>query len=128
MIRKRVMAVSAQYIDTFLKLKAEASGHPKWVRCPEVENRYISEFNKSEGIQLDKDAIGPNPPNRGLAKLCLNSMWIKLRERNGRTRRKMISEHQELCRFLATPGIEVANLMFASDDVVCASWRFIAEE
>ena len=40
----------------------------------------------------------------------------------------MISDPHELYRFLATPGIEVANLMFASDDVVWASWRFMAEE
>jgi len=29
---------------------------------------------------------------------------------------------------LATPGIEVASLTFASDDVIWASWRFIEEE
>ena len=40
----------------------------------------------------------------------------------------MISDSHELYRFLATPGIEVVNLMFASDDVVWASWHLIAEE
>jgi len=55
-------------------------------------------------------------------------MWGKLTERNNRTKSKMISDPNELYRFLATPGIEVANLMFASHDVVCASWRFMAEE
>ena len=55
-------------------------------------------------------------------------MWGKLTERNDRTRTKMISDLQELYGFLATPGIKVADLMFASDDVVWASWRYIAEE
>ena len=55
-------------------------------------------------------------------------MWGKLTERNDRTRTKMISDLQELYRFLATPGIEVTALIFASDDVVWASWRYIAEE
>jgi hypothetical protein len=55
-------------------------------------------------------------------------MWGKLTERKNRVRTKMISEPREIYRFLATPGIEVTNLMFASDDVVWASWRFIAEE
>jgi hypothetical protein len=82
----------------------------------------------SEGIGLDKDAIGPNAAKRVLAKLCLNSMWGKLTERNNRVRTKMISEPREIYRFLTTPGIEVMNLMFASDDVVWVSWRFIAEE
>jgi hypothetical protein len=55
-------------------------------------------------------------------------MWGKLTERNNRTRTKMITDQQELYRFLATPGIEVAALVFAVDDVVCASWRYIDEE
>jgi hypothetical protein len=40
----------------------------------------------------------------------------------------MISDPNELYRFLATPGIEVISLMFASDDVVWVSWRFNDEE
>jgi hypothetical protein len=62
----------ARKIDTFLKIMAEAIGYPNWVQCPKDENRYISDFKKSEGIQLDKDAIGPNHVKRGLPKLCLN--------------------------------------------------------
>jgi hypothetical protein len=46
-----------QYIDTFLKLKAEASGYPGWVRGPEDEDKYIRYFRESEGIELDKAAI-----------------------------------------------------------------------
>jgi len=112
-----------EYTDTFLKLKTEASGYPDWVRSPEDEDRYIANFFASEGIRLDKEAIRPNAAKRGLAKLCLNSMWSKLTERNNRTKSKMISDPQELYRFLATPGIDVANLVFASYDVVWASWR-----
>ena len=85
-----------QYTDTFLKLKAEANGYPSWVQSPPDEDRYISEFAASEGIQLDKDAIGSNPAKRGLAKLCLNSMWGKLTDRNDRTRKKMMSDPQKL--------------------------------
>ena len=86
----------AQYIDTFLNLKAEASGYPRWVQISANQERYISDFASSEGTQLDKDAIRSKPPRRGLAKLCLNSMWVKLMEENDRTRTKMISDPQEL--------------------------------
>jgi len=55
-------------------------------------------------------------------------MWGKLTERNNKTKSMMISVSHELNRFLATPDIEVANLMFPNDDVVWVSWRFIAEE
>ena len=40
----------------------------------------------------------------------------------------MISDPQDRYRFLATPGIEVAALMFASDEVVWALWPYIAGE
>jgi len=111
----------AGYIDPFFKLKAEASGYPAWVRTPADEERHTESFWKSEGIRLDREAIKPSAAKRGLAKLCLNSMWGKLTERNDRTRTKIITEPHELYRFLATPGVEVTNLAFASDDVVWPS-------
>ena len=64
----------AGYIDSFLKLNAEASGYTAWVRNPADEERYIESFWKSEGIRLDREAIKLNAAKRGLAKLCLNSM------------------------------------------------------
>jgi hypothetical protein len=56
----------AQYINTFLKLKAEASGYPNLVQCPAGEDRYISEFHASEGILLDRDNIAPTLLNVAL--------------------------------------------------------------
>jgi len=34
------------YINTFLKIKAEASGYPSLVRSPEVEERFIDFFSR----------------------------------------------------------------------------------
>jgi len=36
----------AGYIDTFLILKAQASGYPTWVRSPVNEELYIESFWK----------------------------------------------------------------------------------
>jgi hypothetical protein len=58
-----------EYIDTFLKLKAEASGYPSWVRTPDDEDQYIEAFRESEGVSLNKEAIKYNAAKRGLAKL-----------------------------------------------------------
>ena len=92
------------------------------------EERYVESFLKREGIRLDIEAIKPNAAKRCLAKLCLYSMSGKLTERYYRTRTKIITEPHELYRFLATPGVEVTNLAFASDDVVWLSWKLSAEE
>jgi len=71
-------------------------------------------------------ATRQNEAKRDLAKICLNSTCGKLTERYNRTISNLILDSHELYSFLATPGIEVANLMFASDEVVWASWCFIA--
>jgi len=62
------------YINTFLKLKAEASGYPGWVRSPAVEELYIESLWKNEGKRLDRESIKSNAAKTVLAKLCLNSM------------------------------------------------------
>jgi len=80
------------YINTFLKIKAEASGYPSWVRSPEDKERFIDSFEQSEGVRLDRESIKFNAAKRCLAKLCLSSMWGKLTERNDRTKTKIITE------------------------------------
>jgi hypothetical protein len=117
-----------KYINTFLKLKAEASGYPSWFRTPDDKDRYIRQFDQSEGIQLDRDSNRYNAAKRGLSKFCLNSMWGKLTERSNRTQTRLISDPQELYRFLVMPGSEVQIMMFASDDVVCISWQYFSGE
>jgi len=116
-----------EYINTFPNLKAEASGYPSWVRTSEDEDSYINAFVASEGIRLDRNNIRPNAPKRALAKLCLNSMWGKLTVSNHRTMTELISNLQELYKFPATPGIEVVNLLFASNHVVWISLKYAAE-
>ena len=115
------------YINKFLKLKAEASGNPCWVRSHEDEERYVVSFWTSEDIGLDVESMKSNAVERVLAKHCLKSMWGKLAERNERAQTKVISETKELYSFLSTPGIEVMNLVFASDDVVWISRKLAAE-
>jgi hypothetical protein len=40
----------------------------------------------------------------------------------------MIADSQELYRFLAAPGIEVTNFLFAGDEVVWVTWMYEEEE
>ena len=80
------------------------------------------------GISLDRESIKSNAAKRGPAKLCLNSMWGKLTERNDSTQTRVIIEPKELYKFLSVPGIVVTNLEFASDDVVWISWKHSAED
>ena len=65
----------SDYVNTFLKLKQEASGYPKHCVTDEQKQRYIDEYYEHEGIRLDPNKIEYNPGLRWLAKLMLNSLW-----------------------------------------------------
>ena len=109
-------------------MKPEANGYPGGDRSPEDEERCVESFGTIEMISLDWESIKSNAAKRSLAKLFLKSMWGKLTEMKDRTQTKFTSEPKELYRFVATPGIEVTNLTFGSDDVVWVSWKHAPEE
>jgi hypothetical protein len=85
---------------------------------------YIEEFRQSEGILLYKESIWHNASKRGLAKLCLNSIWGKLADNSPKTQTQIFYDPQDLYRFWATPGIEVTTLLFA---VCWIAWRHTDE-
>jgi hypothetical protein len=51
-------------------------------------------------------------------------MWGKLKDRPNRPQTKLISDPQELYRFLAAADIEVCSMQFASENVVRIAWRY----
>ncbi len=66
-----------RYINSFLKLKVEASGWPSWVKSEEDREKFMSEYEEREGIRLDEANMEMNKTLRQVAKLCLNSFWGK---------------------------------------------------
>ena len=66
-----------EYIDTFAKIKLEASGYPKNCVTDEQKQAYMDDILEHQGIQLDPTRIVYNPGLRALAKLMLNSFWGK---------------------------------------------------
>ena len=66
-----------EYVNTFLKVKQEASGYPSDCVTDEQKQRYINDYYEHEGIRLDPEKIEYNPGLRYLAKLILNSLWGK---------------------------------------------------
>lgn len=74
-VQTRNGGLFAEYINTFLKLKQEASGFPSRVQTEEQIREYIREMEERENITLDRENIIHNPGLRSLAKLALNSLW-----------------------------------------------------
>ena len=69
-------------INTFLKVKVEASGYPADCVTDEEKQKYVDMYLEKEGIALDPEKIEFNPGLRLVAKAALNSLWGRLAKRN----------------------------------------------
>ena len=56
----------------------------------ESKEQYLREYEKTEGIVLDKNNIARNPGLRSVAKLCLNSFWGKFGQRTNLPNTKIV--------------------------------------
>ena len=57
----------AEYVDTWLKSKTEASGWPSWCETPEQKDSYVRQYKDKEGIDLQN--VTKNPDRKQVAKL-----------------------------------------------------------
>ena len=62
----------ASFIDTFLKLKQEASGYPSDCVTNAQKDAYVQDYFNHEGIALEASNIAYNKSIREIAKLMLN--------------------------------------------------------
>lgn len=101
----------SDYVNTWLKLKEEASGWPSHVNNDEtLKMQHINDYEVHEGIRLDYENVEKNPGLRTLAKLMLNSMWGKFGQRTDKTQVKEFDDVQELHDFLDSEKNEVTHV------------------
>ncbi|XP_054283566.1 uncharacterized protein LOC129000629 [Macrosteles quadrilineatus] len=115
------------FINKFLKMKQEASGFPGWCETDEDKNKYIDDYFKKEGVQLEKDKIVKNGGLRSLAKLMLNSFWGKFGQRENQTKATIVRDPKTLFKMLTSPEIDVNRVQIVNDEVVVVSWEYIDE-
>ena len=107
------------YVNTWLKIKQEASGWPSWVGDDETKRQqYIREYYEYEGIQLEYDKIEHNAGLRTLAKMMLNSMWGKFGQRLNKTQVQQFDDPQAFHRFLDTDTLDVHQVFIINDAMV----------
>ena len=116
------------YVNTWLKIKVEASGWPEGVETEEAKQRYIQDFLEHEGIELEYDKIKENKGLRTLAKLMLNSMWGKFGQRLNKTQVQTFDDPQAFHRFLATNTIEVKHVSVKNEDMVEVHYQYQNED
>ena len=112
------------YVNTFLKVKQEASGWPDWCKTEADQLQYIKQYHEKEGILLDCNKIEKNPGLRSLAKLMLNSFWGKFGQRTNLTQTSYISDPSEFFEMMTSDQQQVKNVRFVNDESVQLDWRY----
>ena len=113
-----------EYIDTFAKIKLEASGYPKNCVTDEQKQWYVNDILQNQGIQLDPTKIVYNPGLRALAKLMLNSFWGKFAQRSNLVKTEKIDDPQLLFDYLTSDEITVLHANLVSDEIMEIRYEF----
>ena len=113
-----------EYVNTFLKLKQEASGWPDWCKTEEDKRKYLEMYYQTEGIRLDYHRIRKNPGLRALAKLMLNSFWGKFGQRSNMSQVDFVEDPSVYFDKLTSDQEEVTFVNFVSPDMVEMLWKY----
>ena len=112
------------YVNTWLKIKQEASGWPAGVDTEAQKQAYIQDYFQHEGIQLEYDKIQKNPGLRTLAKMMLNSMWGKFGQRLNKTQVQTFDDPHQFRQFLDTDTLDVRHVSVINDDMVEVHYQY----
>ena len=117
------------YVNTWLKIKQEASGWPPWVEDDETKRlQYIEDYFQHEGIRLDYHKIEKNPGLRTLAKMMLNSMWGKFGQRLNKTQLQEFDDPKAFHQFLDTSTLDVRHVSVMNDQMVEVLYQYQKED
>jgi len=99
------------HVNTWLKIKQEASGWPSWVGDDKTKRlEYTRQYEEHEGIRLEYAKIEKNPGLRTLAKMMLNSMWGKFGQCLKKTQVQEFDDPQAFDQFLDTDKLDVSPI------------------
>ena len=119
----RVTGLFREYINTFLKIKTEASGWPANCVTEEQRAQFIKEFYEREGVKLDPAKMILNPGLRALAKLKLNSLWGRLGMRDDKSKTEFVTDPARFNELLLSGKFNVQSFDLLSDEVMGVQFR-----
>ena len=108
----------AEYINTFIGLKTEASGYPTSCITSEQKKEYIKQYKEREGIILNPDKIEHNPGLRQIGKAFANNLWGRLSLRDNLNRTAYVRTPEEFQRLITDPELQIIDFKIINDNVI----------
>ena len=104
------------YVNTWLKIKQESAGWPRWCQTPEQKQQYIRQYREKEGITLQN--VEKNPGRKQVAKLMLNSFWGKFGERTNKSKVEQVKRPSQLYRLITDSANDIQTIRICTDEVL----------
>ena len=115
------------YVNTFLKLKQEASGFPPNISTEVEKDEYIRLYLENEGILLDKEMIRKNPGIRSISKLGLNSFYGKFGQKTNMKRSEFIDDLGHFFKKVTDHGINLLDFHIMNEKVIMLEFKNSAD-
>ena len=112
-----------EYINTFLRLKQQASGYPQHLQTEEEKDQYIANYLDHEGIQLVKENIEKNSGLRSLSKLALNSFYGKFGQRTNMKQTKFLNNMTDFYNLWLDPSKNILDFNVVSEDILQVEYK-----
>ena len=113
----------AEYVNTWLKIKQEASGWPASCITTEQRRAYVHAYEAREGNRLDVPHIELNPGPRKLAKTMNNSMWWKFGQQENKTQVVEFVEPQPFHTFLDSDQHDIRYVSSLTEERVDVHYK-----
>ena len=104
------------YVNTWLKIKQESAGWPRWCVTEEQKRQYVRQYKEKEGVTLQ--TVAKNAGRKQVAKLMLNSFWGKFGERTNKSKVEQVKHPHELYRLLTDSANEVQSIRICTDELL----------
>lgn len=115
------------YTNTFIRIKAEASGYPLNCESEAQKEEYIKNFYRENNVLLRKHKIVKNDTLYNIAKYFLNSLCGKLIQKEG-TSYTILHNPSELQFFLNSDLHEIIDIYCCNDNYVVVNWKLKSDD
>ena len=106
------------YVNTFLRLKQEASGFPTNVVSEKDICDYLDRYEKYEGVQLKRENIRKNEGLRQSSKLQLNSFYGKFGQHTNKKKLLLVTTPNLLYKTILDPSKTLTDFYVMNDKMM----------
>ena len=113
----------ALYMNTFMKIKIEASEYHVGYSTPRDKTAFIERVRAHERIYLSYDDIVYNAVRCTVAKLCLNTIWGKFAQNLNRCTKEIVTEPRKFFELISDDTYDVSDVQIITNDCLYVTYK-----